>query len=146
MPGGVSISGSKALQGKFDQLSAIAQGRTLERAAVSGALLIQNEAKRQAPKLTGNLMRSIHIGGHDDLNPGGAGVINTTGAGVPGPEIGTHSAAVYIGTDVIYGPPVEFGHGGVAAQPYLRPAFDSQRNAAVQECGAALVDLIKAVL
>jgi HK97 gp10 family phage protein len=146
MPGSVSISGSTALKGKFDQLSAIVQGRTLERAIVSGALLIQNEAKRRVPKLTGNLSRSIHIGGHEDMNPGGAGVINTTGAGVPGPEIATHSAAVYVGTDVIYGPPVEFGTSKMGAQPYMRPAFDGQRAAAVQECGAALIDLIRAVL
>jgi hypothetical protein len=146
MPGGITVSGSKSLSSKYNALGAIAQGRTLERAIVSGALLIQNEAKRQVPKLTGNLARSIHIGGHDDLNPGGAGVIDTTGAGVPGPEITANSAAVYVGTDVIYGPPVEFGRGGVAAQPYMRPAFDGQRAAAVRECGAAMVELIRAVL
>jgi HK97 gp10 family phage protein len=139
----VTVEGSDSLTRKFNQLSAIAQGRTLERALVSGALLIQNEAKRQAPKLTGNLARSIHIGGHEDMNPGGQG-INTSGVGVPSPEIGETDAAVYVGTDVIYAPYVEFGTSRMSAQPYLRPAFDSQQSAAIREIGQALLQLINA--
>lgn len=145
----LTISGSDALKRKFGQLTQIAQGKMLERALVAGALPIQNDAKRKAPVLTGNLRRSIHIGGHDDLNPGGQGVNREPtgrGAGVPQPEISSSSAAVYVGTDVIYAAPVEFGTSNMGAQPYLRPAFDTQRGAAVREVGAALLDLIKAVL
>jgi HK97 gp10 family phage protein len=142
----ITVQGSDRLKRKFGSLAKVAQGKTLERALVAGALPIQNQAKRLAPKLTGNLTRSIHIGGHEDLNPGGQGIINTSGAGVPQPEIGTTDAAIYIGTDVIYAAPQEFGSANMAAQPYLRPAFDTQRGAAVQEIGAVLVELIKAVL
>lgn len=141
----VTISGSDRLKRKFEQLQTAAKGKMLERALVAGALPIQNEAKRRVPKLTGNLSRSIHIGGHEDLNPGGQ-IINTTGAGVPGPQIGHSSAAVYVGTDVVYAGPVEFGTVHMAAQPFLRPAFDTQRGAAVREVGEALVELMRAVL
>jgi HK97 gp10 family phage protein len=143
---GITVSGSKSLQRKFESLAKVAQGRTLERATVSGALLIQNEAKRRVKKVTGNLSRSIHIGGHEDLNPDGEDVINTTGAGVPGPEITATSAAVYVGTDVVYAKVIEFGFESRPAQPYLRPAFDTQRGAAVKEIGAALLDLVKAAI
>ena len=67
----ITVTGSDRLKRKFGDMAKVAQGRTLERALVAGALLMQNEAKRLAPKLTGNLSRSIHIGGHEDLNPGG---------------------------------------------------------------------------
>jgi HK97 gp10 family phage protein len=140
----ITVSGSKSLQSKFDNLAKVAQGKLLERAVVSGALLIQNDAKRRAPYLTGNLRRSIHIGGHEDLNPGGQGIIDTTGGGVPDPDVSSNNAAVYVGTDVIYAATQEFGRGGIPAQPYLRPAFDTQRGAAVREIGEALLDLIQA--
>jgi len=142
----ITVQGSKGLKAQFSSLATVSQGKSLERAVVSGGLLIQNEAKRRAPWLTGNLRRSLHIGGHQDLNPGGEGVIARTGAGLPQPEIGPHSAAIYIGTDVIYAPTQEFGRDAIPAQPYLRPAFDTQKAAAVQEIGEALVDLIRAAI
>lgn len=142
----VKVKGSKELKKQLQSLGTVANGKMLERATVAGALLIQNDAKRRAPYLSGNLRRSIHIGGHDDLNPGGAGAINTTGAGVPQPRIESNRATVYIGTDVVYAATHEFGRDTIAAQPYLRPAFDSQRGEAVREIGAALRDLIRAAI
>lgn len=143
---GIKVTGSKSLDRKFDKLGTVGKGRALERALVAGALPIQNEAKRLAPKLSGNLARSLHIGGHEDLNPGGQGAIDTTGAGVPDPEIGADRAAIYMGTDVIYAPPQEFGTEDMPAQPFMRPAFDTQRKTAVKETGAALRELIQAVI
>lgn len=139
------ISGSKSLSRKFDKLGDVAKGRTLERAAVAGMLLIINDAKVNAPVESGNLRRSLHIGGHEDLTQGGS-IVDSTGAGVPEPEISANRAAVYGGTDVIYAAAQEFGTEDISAQPYLRPAFDSQRKGAVKEVGATLKELIRAVL
>lgn len=143
---GLSISGNDRLARKFDKLGEVGKGRTLRRAAVSGMLPIINDAKRKAPKLSGNLARSLHVGGHEDLTPDASGIIDRSGAGVPDPEVTANSAAVYGGTDVVYAATQEFGRDTIPAQPFLRPAFDGKRKEAVKETGAALSDLIKAVL
>ena len=43
--------------------------KMLENALVAGALQIVNAAKIRAPYKTGNLRRSIHVGGHIDADP-----------------------------------------------------------------------------
>jgi HK97 gp10 family phage protein len=139
----ITVAGGDTLRQKYKLLSKGAQGKRLERGLVAGALLVQNDAKRRAAILTGNLRRSIHIGGHEDLNPGGEGIINSSGIGVPGPQIGANTAAVYVGTDVIYAPPVEFGTSRMAARPFMRPAFDSQYKAAIAEVGAVVLESIR---
>ena len=142
----VKVMGTKSLRAQFGRLEKNAQGKMLERAAVTGALLMQNDAKRRAPYLSGNLRRSLHIGGHEELNPGGQGIDSRTGAGVPHPVISDTRAEVFVGTDVVYAATQEFGRGGIPAQPYIRPAFDTQRSAAVREMGEAMRDLIRAAL
>ena len=117
------ITGDKQLIAKLERLSSELRGKTLERALVAGALIIQNDAKRKAPYLTGNLRRSIHIGGHDDLNPDAGNIVDRSGNRVPNPVISATTVAVYVGTDVNYAAAVEFGSKTQRAQPYLRPAL-----------------------
>lgn len=138
----ITVTGSDRLKRKFEKLGTVAQGRMLERALVAGALPIQNDAKRNAPYLSGNLRRSIHIGGHDDLAGDSGATVASSGAGVPPPEIGPTGAAVYVGTDVAYAAAAEFGYGNRAPHPYLRPAMDANRSIAVQEVRAVLLELI----
>lgn len=149
MPVQATISGSESLERKLDALGQAMRGRMIERAVVAGALLVQNAAKGNAPFLTGTLRRSIHIGGHGELNPDGAG------AGVSHPEVSDDGVAVFVGTDVAYARRIEFGFEGEdalsrtyhqAAQPYLRPAVDENRNEVRQEIADALRDLIRAAL
>ncbi len=71
-------------------------------ALAAGALLIQNDAKNKAPYLTGTLRRSIHT----------EKVSNTE---------------VKVGTNVEYASYQEYGTSKMAARPYLRPAFDNNR-------------------
>lgn len=143
----VRIDGSDSLMRKLSALAEAAQGQMLERAMVAGALIVQNAAKQQAPFLTGTLRRSIHIGGHEEMNPDGEG------GNVPEPEVDGASVAVYIGTDVEYARRLEYGFNGTdslgrqysqAAQPYLRPAADENQAAVRTEVGEALRDLIRA--
>lgn len=115
---------------QLGRLSDAAAGQNLIRALKAGALLILNPAKQQAAWRTGTLRRSLHI------------------------EAGRCSredAEVMIGTDVIYGPRVEFGFVGKdklgrqynqAARPYLRPAFEQNKDAAIEEVGATLAQLL----
>ncbi len=89
-------------------------------ALYSGGQMIANEASENCPVLTGNLKRSIH-----------PELVNEDGTEV-----------VYVGTDVEYAEPVEFGTSRQTAQPYLRPAFDKLEDDAVKEVDEALKKLL----
>lgn len=98
------ITGLKAMKGKtFNKSKA---------AIKAGALVITNEAKELVPVLSGNLKRSIH----DEP-------VTTT----PG------KISAQIGTNVKYGPAIEFGHSRRAPGGYLRPALDTKGDKAVKE-------------
>jgi len=84
----------------------------------AGALLIQNDAKKRAPYLTGTLRRSIHT--------------EQTG-----------KTSVKVGTDVEYAIFQEYGTSKMAARPYLRPAFDENRQKVVDKINAVWGQLTK---
>ena len=137
-----TVVGDKTIIAKLNKFSDEASGKTLENAVTSGALIVQNAAKKNivAKKVyrTGNLMRSIHIGGHSDQSE----LANSTGEDIGGNKNTRDSAEVLVGTDVVYAPPHEFGRGNLAARPYLRPAFDENQEKIAKEMGEALKDLL----
>jgi HK97 gp10 family phage protein len=142
----IRVQGSDAIRRKLDRVGSVGKGQMLVRALTAGALPVQNEAKRNAPYESGNLRRSIHIGGREDLNPDTGAVIDRTGTPVPEPDVDANAAAVYVGTDVEYASYVEFGTQKMAANPYLRPAADTQRSAVVSEVAAAMRAMLRAAL
>lgn len=146
MPISVRVTGSESLARKLAALGEAAQGKMLERALVAGGLIIQNDAKRRAPYRTGNLRRSIHIGGHADLATDRGEIVDQTGSPVPPPETWPGGGGIYIGTDVEYAAPVEYGAGRRPPQPYLRPAIDTNGDAVRTEVAEALRDLLRAAL
>jgi len=91
-------------------------------AVTSGSLLIENESKALVPVKTGTLRRSIH-----------------TDVVQESPDRVT--ARVSPGVD--YGVYVELGTRRMRPEPYLRPAFESEKGAAVQEVADALGVLLK---
>ena len=107
---------------KHQALAAAVNGDALEAAATAGMLLIVNQAKANVHKLSGNLSRSLHT--------------QTT-------EKGDTSVVVEGGTDAEYGATEELGNAYRPAHPYLRPAFDEKKGAALQETAAALHELNK---
>lgn len=153
MPITVRIEGSESLTRKLRALGDAVSGRTLERAVVAGALIIQNAAKQRAPYRTGTLRRSIHIGGRTDL-----ATDYQKAPDVPDldpPRVGAHDVEVYVGTNLEYARRIEYGFNGAdslgrvynqAAQPYLRPAVDENSGAVQQEVADALLDLINAAV
>ena len=119
----------------------------LEAAVMAGALPVQNAAKEKAPYKTGTLRRSIHM---------------ETKSKSP------ERVEVAVGTDVVYAAIQEFGGtitpkrakmlrfviGGqeifakrvqIPPHPYLRPALDEKKNAAIDEMGAALKQILERV-
>lgn len=84
----MEVLGARELASKLVRLSEEMAGGFLATAALSGGLLVQNEAKRRAPKRAGTLSRSIHT------------------------EITSQSvqqATVTVGTDLEYAAIQEFG-------------------------------------
>ena len=117
-------------QAKLAKMDAALSEQAVVRALTAGALLIENDAKTKAPYRTGTLRRSIHT---------------ERGEGME----------VIIGTDVEYAARLEFGFMGAdslgrqyhqPARPYLRPAFDENKDAAIEEVGKALAELLEAAV
>ena len=153
MPITVRIEGSEALAVKLRALGSSMSGRTVERAVVAGALIVQNEAKRRAPFRTGTLRRSIHIGGHTDLATDYQKPADVPE--LPHPTVSTYDVEVYVGTNLEYARRIEYGFNQAdslgrvynqAAQPYLRPAIDENGDAVRQEIADALAELIEAAV
>jgi HK97 gp10 family phage protein len=143
-----TLTGDKALARQFAALETGVRGRMALRALVSGALPIANDAKGRAAYDTGNLRRSIHVGGEGTDG-------TTTGSDVGGQTIGRDFVEVLVGTNVAYAARIEFGFAGPdalgrvyhqAARPYLRPAIEGQRGAVEAEIAAAMRDLIRAAV
>jgi len=137
-----TIVGMPELLRKLDALGKEGKGQAMINALVAGAMRINNQAKVNVPKKTRTLMRSIHIGGHvaessPDFTSGDIGGDYTD---VGGEVIGEDNASVLIGTNLIYAAAQEFGYpsGNIPAQPYLRPAMDTEKEAAAADIAKAL--------
>jgi phage gpG-like protein len=147
-----TLTGDKRLHRQLGDLSHATRGKMLMRALVSGALLAVNEAKRLAPYETGNLRRSLHVGGE-----GAAGGLegDTTGTDIGGQESRRDWAEVSVGTNVEYAARLEFGFAGTEslgrtfdqlARPYLRPAVEATKDDVQREiAGAVRAQLRRAV-
>jgi len=92
----VKIAGLKELQSKFKSLDGELQ-KVLSDAVSAGAAVVERDAKIRVPVVTGNLRNSIK-----ELK-------KTESSG---------KVESQVGTDVIYGPYVEY------RKPYLRPSLD----------------------
>jgi HK97 gp10 family phage protein len=98
------------------------QGQALGAALQAGMLIIVNDAKDIVHKVTGNLARSLHVGE---------------------PIIEGSRATVRGGTNVEYAATEEFGNEFRPPHPYLRTAYDNNKEAAKEEAGAALADIVR---
>lgn len=153
----VKIVGGMALKRQFARLSEALAGEVLENATVAGALLVANRAKQLAAFRTGTLRRSIHVGGHTQMTPDFAQGAAADGAefhDVGGATRRSDFAEVFVGTDVPYGPRIEYGFVGRDSlgrfynqppQAYMRPAYDETREAVVKEVGEAVKDQLRRI-
>lgn len=141
----IRLKGGPEMAAKLRKLGDAAAGQVLENAVTAGALLILEAAVKKTPYKTGNLRRSEHVGGRlvDSKKANPNVFTDTTGTDVGGNEHSRTRAKVLVGTNVEYAKPVEYGTGRMPARPYLRPAFDEQKEAAAREIGAALWKLLK---
>lgn len=126
----VTIEGLPELKRKLLDMSEEMRQAKLEAAVLAGGQLIKNEAQVRVPVLTGTLRRSITV----QIS-----------------ESNATSASAAIGTNLAYAARIEFGFNGrdrlgrlysQPARPYLRPAFDQERENAYREIQDALRDAI----
>jgi hypothetical protein len=146
----IRMVGLDKAQKAFRELPGNLTGKQLLAGLISGALLIRNRASSNAPFVTGTLRRSLHVGGATELSPGFNPSEGYTDIG--GQEVTLDRAKVEVGTNLVYAPRVEFGFSGKDSlgrvynqppNPYLRPAFDQEKDAAIMEIDKALDILIK---
>lgn len=137
----------------FTKLGNNMTGRQMMPAVISGAQLILNRMKELIRRKTGNAFRSLHIGGYSHLSPG----FDTSEgySDIGGNEETYNKAKVETGTNIIYGPRLEFGFVGKdslgrvynqPAYPYMRPGYDEKQDACVNEINDALDVMIAEAL
>lgn len=122
----VKLEGLDALMKRLDAMGAELRGPVLGAALKAAALPVLNAAKEKAPYKTGNLRRSLHVGE---------------------PRVSGGEASITVGTNVPYARRLEYGFVGTdkrgrrynqPARPYLRPAFDENKDAAQAEAAAVI--------
>lgn len=166
----IDFVGADRIMRNLDRLVELAE-ENLEDIAVVGALPIANEAKRRARVKTGNMKRSVHVGGHASKTPDtriGADVTNY--GEVSGPVRSEGKVTLSVGTRVGYAWTIEFGGGGRIsasaktalakygggasggnfrpAYPFLRPAADdpATRKKAARQAEAAYKLIVRRAL
>jgi HK97 gp10 family phage protein len=141
-----TIRGADRLKDKLAALGAVGAGRALVTALRAAALPIQNEAKRRAPYRSGTLSRGITT---EVLSQGATRArVAVSTSRIPYARIQEYGGTIRAkaGGWLVFrgksGNFVRVRQVTIPARPYLRPAFDTQKDAAVAEFGAALRDLI----
>jgi hypothetical protein len=140
----MKLLGEKALLKKFGEIKADMY-KALAASLVAGGFVVTNAAKTEAPYVTGNLRRSIHLGTktNDITTPqatdGAPQPVNTGVVAQVAEQLrGRGRTEILAGTDVVYAPSVEFNH-----HPYLRPALDNNEANVNKEVGRAINMVIK---
>jgi HK97 gp10 family phage protein len=96
----------------------------MEAVVSQSLLLIEGEAKRNAPVLTGKLRTSYATQITEKSKDKVVGIV---------------------GTDTEYAPFVEFGTRHQQPQPHLRPAYDSQKEKVLKLIAKTVAEQIKAI-
>ena len=135
--GGLTLKGADDLVKAFKALSDEVRGEALEAATRAAALPVLNQVRITVPEggrtpyKTGTYRRSFHME-----------TVEKT------PE----RCTVQVGTDSPYGKRLEYGFVGAdklgrvynqSPRPHVRPAFDENKGAAVEEFRAAIGDIIR---
>lgn len=117
-----------ALEAKFNEIGYAVQRQVLIKAARKGAQLIRDEAEKLAPRRTGALAKSQ--------------IVTIAGTGSNSAEV-----VVKIGPDRarFYGLFQELGTAHHSSQPFLKPALESQHDAALDVAREVLLDAIEKV-
>ncbi len=155
----VTLVGKNQIARKLKGLSGKVAGSIARRSGSAGARVIRNEARRLAPQESGNLRKAINVRVRRFQNKSGfhfyVAVDNGPSAKHDGwyahfLEYGTQpheikpnkASALNLGSSsaVLYN---VVNHPGIAAQPFMRPAFDTKKDDSVKVVSQKLWQNIK---
>lgn len=138
-----NLTGFKELADALRSLGPKVARNGLRRAVSAGAAVIRDDARQRAPVATGEMRRDIMIKRERDARGG-----DTFGAKYSvfvrsGKKSRLAGKGRNVQKDSYYWKFVEFGTSKMAARPFLRPAFASKRDAAVDAMGQKLGEAIE---
>ena len=144
----MKVTGVEKLQAKFEKIK-FDMAEMYAAALLAGAGPVVNATKNNAPVITGNLMRSYHIGTSKrnitQIQPKSDGTVPREMPAVAGSVALVadilrrgRRAEVMVGTDVVYAPVQEFLH-----KAHLRPALESNRGEVNAEVKRAVKMMLK---
>lgn len=132
----MNLTGFREMAAKMRELGPRVARNTLRRATSSGAAVIRNDVRARAPTDTGEMKRDIQIKRSRDTN----GEMSAKYAVYVrvGAKSRLSGRARNVAKDSFYWIFNEFGTAKMAANPFMRPAFEAQKQAAVNKIGETL--------
>lgn len=136
----MKLQGFKELADAMRELPKQVAKNALRSAVNAGASEIRKEARTRAPKKSGTLKRALY---QKQIREESSQYKQVFYVGVrAGPTRGKDGKKDY-SRDAWYWRFVEFGTSKMAAKPFLRPAFESKKQAAVSAIGKKLDERIQ---
>lgn len=130
------LEGFKELAEALRELGPRVARNTLRRAVSAGAVVIRNDARSRAPVDTGEMKKDIQVKRERDNR--GLMVANYSVFVRTGKKSRLSGAKRDVNKDSFYWRFVEFGTAKMAAQPFMRPAFEAKKEEAVARIGEVL--------
>lgn len=115
----------------------------LRAATSAGAAVIRNEARSRAPVDTGEMRKDIQMKRERDTQGGDTFAASYSVFVRSGKKSRMSGKARNIDKDSFYWKFIEFGTSKMAAKPFLRPAFEAQKEKAVDAIGKKLDERIQ---
>lgn len=124
----VKVEGLRELGERMKGLSEDMNNRIARAATAAGAVVIRDAAKQKAPVRTGNLKKNIIV---KRLPKGESSLTSEHIVTVRKGKLTKKQQASGL-NDAFYAQFVEYGTAKMPAQPFLRPAYDQNKEKAVQ--------------
>jgi HK97 gp10 family phage protein len=139
-----NLTGFKELAAALRALGPKVVRNGLRSAVSAGAAVVRNEARQRAPVDTGEMRRDIQIKRERDSQGGDSVSARYSVFVRSGKQSRLSGKGRNVQKDSFYWRYVEFGTSKMAAKPFLRPAFEAKKEAAVQAIGDRLGERIEA--
>lgn len=138
-----NLTGFKELAENLKKLGPRLAKNGLRAATSAGAVLIRNDARNRAPVDTGEMKKDIQVKREREVRGGDLVTASYSVYTRGGKRSRLAGKARDIDKDSFYWKFVEFGTAKMPAQPFMRPAFEANKEAAVAAIGEKLDERIQ---
>lgn len=139
----MNVEGFRELAESLKKLGPRLAKNGLRAATSAGAVLIRNEARNLAPVDTGEMKKDIQIKREREVRGGELITASYSVFTRGGKKSRLSGRARDIDKDSFYWKFQEFGTAKMAAQPFMRPAFEAKKEEAVTAIGEKLDERIQ---